>query len=275
MSGETKHERTYYHCRKNAKNHAHRTWYAAHPAHIFVREDLIIDPIAQFFAQRIFGQARKRLLGDTLPTARQDDQLVARRAVVQAELTDLQQRQNNLIRELERLQPSGDSDVDEAWRRSIQSRFAANAAEQRAKNRLLAEIAREERAQAPLNIDLIDALPITAVDITSLPEDQQRRLYDAFHFEVRYDLPNNAVILRATIEADTVPALAGAVAEVHAQHSPPTADRLGSGSSSRPAPHQDWWDASSAPGGIRTHTVGGLSSVPLPVGIRGPGRVGH
>jgi hypothetical protein len=51
----------------------------------------------------------------------------------------------NLMQELERSTPSGDPDFDDAWRNSIQARFAANATEQRTKNRLLANLTREQQ----------------------------------------------------------------------------------------------------------------------------------
>jgi DNA invertase Pin-like site-specific DNA recombinase len=242
MWGGTKKTVTYYHCKKNEKNHAHLPWYDEHPPHVTVREDLLLAPVARFFKQRIFGSARKILLEDTLPDQQPDQDLEARRNAVQAELTDLQRRQDNLMSELERFTPSGDSDLDESWRSGIQARFAANAAEQRAKTRLLAELTQRQQDSAPPDTSLIDALPLTAIDITLLPEEQQRRLYDAFHLEVRYDLPQHALILRVTIDAETAPALLDTI-DSHAR--PPTAGTPAPGEPEAhpPQPHAAGWDA--------------------------------
>src|SRR5215207_5606704 len=75
-----------------------------------------------------------------------------------------QQSQENLIKELANLKPSGDPDVDDAWRAGIQTRFAATVAEQRTKEQLLAEIVREEQMAAPVDIGLLDLLPEEEVD---------------------------------------------------------------------------------------------------------------
>jgi hypothetical protein len=53
---------------------------------------------------------------------------------------------------------------------------AASLAEQRARTRLLAEITRQQQEAMPPDIDLIDLLPMAAIDITGLPEEQQRHL---------------------------------------------------------------------------------------------------
>jgi site-specific DNA recombinase len=120
--------------------------------------------------------------------------------------------------------------------------------------RTLAEITRRQQAAAPPDLDLIDNLPMTAVNITLLPEAQQRSLYDAFHLEVRYDLPSHAVILRVTIDAETAPALANAAKSIVQPPKPsadPQTEKAGAGASSVPAPVQIGWDVLGAPG--RTH----------------------
>ena len=251
MWGGTKRKATYYHCKKSAQNHAHLPWYAAHPTHVTVREDRLIEPVARFFTQRVFGPTRKILLADTHPTAQVDPTLDTRRAAVEAELADLQRRQNNLMRELANHEPTGDPDFDTAWRSGIQDQFAATLAEQRARTRLLAEITRQQQETTPPDIDLIDLLPMAAIDITGLPEQQQRHLYDAFHLEVRYDLPTDSVILRVTIEAETAPALATAVNSLVKEQPAPETQKPGVAAEQAPTPGEVGWDVLSAPGGQR------------------------
>ena len=96
---------------------------------------------------------------------------------IQAEITELQRRQTNLMRELEALTPTGDPEVDAAWRAGIQTRFAANIAEQRTKTKLLAAITREQQDTAAPDLDLLDVVPLHGLDVTLLPEDTQRRLF--------------------------------------------------------------------------------------------------
>jgi site-specific DNA recombinase len=56
---------TYYRCRPNATNHAHLPWFNDHPPAAMVAEDQLIEPLARFFAHRVFwrqpqNQPRRR-----------------------------------------------------------------------------------------------------------------------------------------------------------------------------------------------------------------------
>ena len=216
---------------------------------------MLLDPVARFFTQRVFGPNRKILLADTLPTpASANPELQARRIAIQAEITELQRRQTNLMGELETLAPTGDPEVDAAWRAGIQTRFAANIAEQRTKTKLLTQISREQQDTTPPDPDLLDAVPHSDIDITLLPEDTQRRLYDTFHLEVRYNTPRREAILRITIDAETAPALAQAVntaLNIPAPRPSPETAKPAAGADA-PAAGKAVCDVLSAPGRIRT-----------------------
>lgn len=96
----------------------------------------------------------------------------------------------------------------------MQTRFAANATDQRAKTRQLKELAHvEARPQRP-DDGLLDAVPERDLDITTLPAELQRALYDAFHLELHYQPAADELVLRVTLSADTVPALSDAVERV-------------------------------------------------------------
>jgi site-specific DNA recombinase len=101
--------------------------------------------------------------------------------------------------ELDSYEPTGDPDVDTAWRSGLQSRFAALVEERRANTRRLGDLGRPSKA-TPGDAGLLDALPLSAIDVTRLPEEQQREIYDAFHLEVRYHTRGNEVFLRITID---------------------------------------------------------------------------
>jgi hypothetical protein len=75
-----------------------------------------------------------------------------------------------------------------------------------------------------------------------------RHLYDAFHLEVRYDLPSDSVILRVTIEAETAPALANAVNGVVKEQPAPETQKPGVGADQATTPGEVGWDVLSAPG---------------------------
>jgi hypothetical protein len=125
--------RTYYRCTPDPQQHAHLPWYASHPAHVVVREDHIVTPLRRFFEQRIFGQSRSLLLTHSTDPASADGELAARTATLKAKIASLHQRQENLIRELEQFEPSGNDGFDQQWRSGIQTRFAAILAQLRTK----------------------------------------------------------------------------------------------------------------------------------------------
>jgi hypothetical protein len=138
------------------------------------------------------------------------------------------------MRELENYTPTGDPDLDTAWRASVQTRFAANATEQRAKTRLLDERAHAEaRPQRP-DAGLLDALPERELDVTLLPADLQRALYDVLHLELRYQPAADELVLRVTLSADTVPALADTIDRI--TDGAPHADACGGLTTNEPAP---------------------------------------
>ena len=232
-----------------------------------MREDLLLGPVTRFFAQRIFGPTRKILLEATLPTTHTDPLLQTRHTAAQTEIADLQRRQQNLMRELENYEPTGDTDLDTAWRSGIQTRFASNATQLRIKTQQIADIVRQQAEEAPPDVDLIDDLPIADIDVTQLPEGLQRQLYDAFHLEIRYDHPNNALNLRVTLDAATVPALANAITEIldlPRQRTAAETQKPGVGSQTAPTPGKEGWDVLRAPGRIRTcaPASGGRCSIP-------------
>src|SRR6266508_4936798 len=137
---------TYYRCGINAKTHAHQPWYPTPPPNVLVREDLLIEPLARFFTERIFGPNRTLLLAGSLPTGQAaSEQQDTRRAALHADILELRRRRDNLVQELQTYKPIGDEEIDVAWRDSIRQQFAANVTEERAKTRQLAEIIRQQQ----------------------------------------------------------------------------------------------------------------------------------
>ena len=216
--GSTRRAYVYYRCTPSPRNHAHLPWFPTHPRHVLVREDQLMEPLANFFDRRVFGASRKVLLGAAVDEQAADTTIATRKARLAAEILELQQRQSNLITELGRFTPTGEADFDDAWRSGIQAQFAAVVAEQRSKKQLLAGIVREEQASAPIDLDLLDYLPQGHIDLSRLPEDQQRRIYDAFHLVLRYNALNREVTIRVSITADTAPILAATIESVLGEH---------------------------------------------------------
>jgi hypothetical protein len=251
--GSTRRGNVYYRCTPNAKNHSHLPWFPDHPAYVLVREDLLLDPLADFFAQRVFGAGRKRLLAASVGEAVIEPGLESQKAQLAHELGELRRAQDNLINELANLTPSGDTDVDNAWRAGIQRRFAAVVAEHRTKAQMLDALTRDAQHQAPVNLDLLDILPQEQIDLTRMPEPEQRRLYDAFHLDLRYHATRKEVTIRVTITGETAPLLASAARAALGQQ--PAGEGCGPTRPTIPAPRDAVADALGAPGMIRTCAV--------------------
>jgi hypothetical protein len=175
-----------------------------------------------------------------------DGKLARRTAALRATIAGLQQRQQALIRELEQFAPSGNDDFDQQWRAGIQTRFVAILAEQRTKQELLAELHRQAQAQPSVDLSLLEAIPQENIDLARLPEDQQRRLYDAFHLELRYNDRTREFGLRVTITGETAAELGATVAGIAGQPAPSGSGRQ------RTAPDDLVAGALRARGGSRT-----------------------
>jgi hypothetical protein len=212
---------TYYACVTNREHHREQPWYHDHPKTMVVREDLLVPIVGQFFAERVLGTNRALYLDRPAPPApvarasREEGQLRTR-------LEQLARAQTNLFAQLEAYQPTGDDDVDIEWRTGLQRRFATITTERNTLRERLTHVAAaaERPAEDPDHqAALLAQLPCTGQDLTLISEEDQRHLYDAFHLQVRYNRAKEHVILRVTIDAATVHALAHEVRNLTAPDS--------------------------------------------------------
>jgi hypothetical protein len=143
------------------------------------------------------------------------------------EINGLQLAETNLMAQLEAFTPTGDAEVDKEWRGRLQQRFAQIAKQRRAKTEELGT-ATTRSPQAKINTNLVEELPTVQFDLLQLPEEHQRRLFDAFQLELRYNRHLHQLTLRVTVRADTIDALRQAVDETvptQAGHPPIPAQR--------------------------------------------------
>jgi site-specific DNA recombinase len=213
-----------------------------------VAEHELVEPLARFFAQRVFGSSREIYLAAAATTNDRDPLVDTRRAELAAEIDDLSRRQENLINELERLEHSGDPDADRAWREGIQRRFASTVAERRKKSQLLAELGREEQVSTRHDLDVLADVPQCDIELRRLSDEQQRRIYDAFHLELRFNTLRNEATIRVTVTRGVAQTLAAAVGESGDAQRPNKAGIEADAS----IPALQVWDAFGAPPGTRT-----------------------
>ncbi|GIH05678.1 hypothetical protein Rhe02_37450 [Rhizocola hellebori] len=209
-AGEMQKGHTYYRCSPDTKRHAHLPWFAQHPRAAYIREDLLIDPARRFFRDRIFGAGRQAMLTAAAKASdlTAQNEAASHERTLEAHLADLQHRQANLIGELEKFEPTGDDDVDAALRGAIKNRFAEIVAKQKSIKETLAANKDQTRAAALMDLTTLDQLPVTSIDISRLPEDEMRLLFDAFQLEIRVHPTEQELVIHVTVTSETAPILA-------------------------------------------------------------------
>lgn len=248
MCGRTRHDQDrdhiYYACVVNHAQHHQKPWFHAHPSTLTIRERLILPVLGAFFADHVLGPERLTGIDPAPGTPAVDDHELR---ALRVQLAKLDRAQQNLIAQLESYEPTGDDEIDTDWRTNLQKRFATISAERRQAAARITDL-RSTASRTPTptadRAALLAVLPATDQDLTALPEDVQRQLYNAFHLQIRYSRPQHRVTIQVTVSATTVHTLANTV----------TAAISPDGIASDPATTHQGVHAVRAPGGTRTRT---------------------
>ncbi|MGW7423653.1 recombinase family protein [Streptomyces sp. NPDC054813] len=222
MFGKTRHQISYYVCQPDANQHRDQPWFPDHPKSLWIREEILITSISRFFATRIFGPDRRSHLTVALEVARSADddgeRIVQERATLEQAISAIGQLQARLIHTL--ANSFGDDEVDDLdpdqekqFRDAIRQEHATLGAQREQLAEQLAHLESPKQAVRPDSAALLDALPHLDVDLALVPEEIQRRLYNAFGLEVRYSRPREELTLRVTIPGRLVDGLVSAARE--------------------------------------------------------------
>ena len=225
----------------------------------------MLDAVARFFADRVFGPQRRAILATDL--AGTDDRAArerqAERERLQRITADVVRRQNSLLRQAQ------DGDPDDPFTKALRGTYNDLDAE---KNAALATIAQLDAAEGArpgrpgaADIALLDALPYLALNLNTAREPQLRKLFEITQLSVRLHDDTDHVTITIKLPADHIPQITHAAERII--NTMPTAQEM-------PATKADasCGDAVCAPGAIRTHTGRVLNPLPLPIGLRGPVR---
>jgi len=209
MFGKTRHQIPYFTCQLDPNEHRDRPWFPSHPKSLWIREEILLASVSRFFATRIFGPDRRSLLTAALEAARSaddtGDRIAKERAALERAITAIGQRQARLIRTL--ADGFGDDEADDLdpdqekeFRDAIRQEHATLGARREQLAEQLARLQSPKQAADPADTTaLLDALPHLDVDLALVPEEIQRRLYNAFGLEVRYSRPREELTLRVMI----------------------------------------------------------------------------
>jgi site-specific DNA recombinase len=168
-------------------------------ASAYLREDHLLDGLSEFLATRVFGSYRENLLDASLreldDAARHDHQRQV--TAVRRAISDNEARSKRLLRNFELVE-----EPDQELIKDINARRAELRAERAHLNDQLADL-QEQTAQAP-NPELLARLPVTPVDLTGMPDEVSRQLFEALRLEMVYDHERHQVAARVTLTGDTI-----------------------------------------------------------------------
>lgn len=218
MFGKTRHQIPYFACAPDPNEHSGRPWFADHPKSLWVREETILTAVSGFFTTRIFGPDRLTHFRAAVETATRTDDSAERqtreRDALRQAIAAIENRQSRLIQVLAEGTVTDDAEAlldpaaEKEFRDGVRKEHAKLGAQRKALSAQLAGT--NDTASRPAQNDprLLEALPLINVDLTRVPEEKQRELYDAFNLEVHYSRPTEEITLRVTIPGHMVDELA-------------------------------------------------------------------
>ncbi|MGO9668819.1 MAG: hypothetical protein ACLPS1_09575 [Streptosporangiaceae bacterium] len=116
-------------------------------------------------------------------------------------VTETETRSKRLIRNLELADP-----IDQDLIRDINERRAELRARRNELETQLAA-AQDQASQEP-SPALLNQLPVTPVDLASMPDEISRQLFEALRLEIRYDFTTHIAACQITLAAETIDAVA-------------------------------------------------------------------
>ncbi len=247
MFGNHRHHSTYYMCHPRANNRGRADKYAGHEKAAYIREDALLDAVSAFYADRVFGPHRRDLLAADLTTVddRESRQREAERDRLQRALADLVRRQDNVMRQAQ------DCDPDDPFGQGLRQTYNQLDTQRRATLTAITELDAAAQTQpvhpSAADVDLLDALPHLALNLSDAPEPLLRSLFETTHLTIHMHPDSDDATISIRLPADDMPHISHA-AERITSTVPQTQETPGQG------PGVTCADAVRAPGAIRTHT---------------------
>ncbi len=208
MNGQTETRRkvgeyAYHFCQPSINNKGREDRFPDHPKVVRVREDTLIAAVHDLFQRRIFGPHRHELLAAELPVSsdKAEQEWESRCKALKRSVADIVRKQDRLIAQIE------DNDADPEFSRRLQTRFSELENNRRAKSHELAEVQADPPARDH-QVELLHMIPLLQTRLADLPVALQRKLFAAFHLEIRYDHRIRIALIRVTLDAETIEGVA-------------------------------------------------------------------
>jgi DNA invertase Pin-like site-specific DNA recombinase len=208
MAGRMRQTRAYMVCQPST-NHGKEAAlrFPGHPPTVYVRQDVLLDGVIEFLADRVLGPNRAEYaLQERATGSKRHTGLAKEAAALQRAVDDLERRKARLVKQLEE-----QDDPDGTLFQAVRGRLSEIAAERDKKLARLAHVS-EPLAADDDAVDLLDAIgQADAEGLRDASDDLLRRLFDAFRLTVTYDSRTGQARCRAVVSDDTLPAIQGAL----------------------------------------------------------------
>ncbi|MFD8494847.1 recombinase family protein [Amycolatopsis sp. NPDC059657] len=209
MEGCIRHDAPYYKCAPRNNNRGRPDKWVGHPKTVYIRENALLNAVARFFADRVFGPERRELLAADLNQV--DDRATlarqAERERLQRLLAELERKQAGVLRQAQ------DGDPGDPFTKALRGSYNDLEAQKSTPLTRLAELDAADKAdptQLPSTEDvaLLDALPYLALNLANAPEPQLQALSEATQLEIRLHDDTDHVTITIRLPAKLVPEIA-------------------------------------------------------------------
>ncbi|GGL05453.1 recombinase family protein [Streptomyces flaveus] len=172
---------------------------ADHPASVWVPEAGMLEGLGDFLSDRVFGVYRRELLTETMDQmdAGAEREREARAASLRRAIAEAETKSKRLLHSLELV-----DNPDRNFIRDLNERRAELHGQQMDLERQLSRL--ETEIQETPNPDLLTGLPVTAVDLTALPDALSRRLFETLRLEIHYDHKTELATCRVTLTSGSI-----------------------------------------------------------------------
>jgi DNA invertase Pin-like site-specific DNA recombinase len=214
MFGNHRHNAAYYMCWPRNNNRGRPDKYAGHPKATYIREDAVLDAVARFFADRVFGPQRREILAADLAGIdnRAAHQRQAERERLQRVVADVARRHNSILRQAQ------DGDPDDPFTKALRGTYNELDAEKSAALATIADLDAADETQpgrpSTTDVTLLDTLPHLALHLADTPEPLLRKLFEITQLEVRLHDDNDHVTITIRLPSDQLPQIAHAAKKI-------------------------------------------------------------
>ncbi len=214
MVGDPRHGRAYYLCRPSNNNRARSDRYASHEKALYLREDALLDAVAKFFSDRVFGPDRRSILEADL--AGVDDQAAvehdAERERVGRRLAEIAKQQASILKQAQQ------GDPDDPFTTALRGSYNNLAKDEKQLRAKLTELEETEQPTPQgITVDelaLIDALPCLAMNLAKAPDQLLRALFEAVQLAIMVHDDGEHATITIKLPADQLPEIAQAAERI-------------------------------------------------------------